>query len=44
MATLRSNAISWARNTAAIPPRPSSVITSYSPNVAARTVSIRASV
>src|SRR6266481_816284 len=40
IATLRSSARSWARNTVAIPPRPSSARISYSPSVACRRASI----
>src|SRR5712671_1029892 len=40
MATLRSSAISWARYTVAMPPRPRRPITSYSPIVALRRASI----
>jgi hypothetical protein len=36
MATFRSSELSWARNTAAMPPRPSSRPTSNSPAVARR--------
>src|SRR5207237_916269 len=39
IATLRSRARSWARYTVAIPPRPSSARTSYSPSVALRRAS-----
>src|SRR6266853_1983807 len=39
IATLRSRARSWARYTVAIPPRPSSASTSYSPSVALRRAS-----
>ena len=43
IATLRSSAMSCARYTVAIPPRPSSPSTSYSPSVASRSIWSRAS-